>query len=54
MTTVEDDLITAIDKFLSDISHQTIVGQPDVVDFTLDLRRIIKPAAVTTPAEETA
>lgn len=42
--TIEQDLIEAIDKFLADISHQTIVGQPDVVDFTLDLRRIVKPA----------
>lgn len=52
MTTVEDDLIAAIDEFLGDISHQTLVGQSDVVNFTLDLRRIVKPAATT--AEETA
>lgn len=44
MTQVEEDLIAAIDKFLADISHQTIVGQSDVVNFTLDLRLIVEPA----------
>lgn len=36
-----DEALAKIDEFLSDISHQTIVTQSDVVDFTLDLRLIL-------------
>lgn len=38
---LDQELLREVDKFLADISHQTIVEQPKVVDFTLDLRKII-------------
>lgn len=44
VTTVDlpAELLAKVDEFLAGISHQTIVEQPRVVDFTLDLRQIIK------------
>lgn len=35
-------VLAKIDEFLASISHQRIVAQADVVNFTLDLRQIIK------------
>jgi hypothetical protein len=35
------ELLKKIDEFLTNITHQTIVPQADVVNFTLDLRQII-------------
>lgn len=40
MTETEDDLLAEIDRFLAEISHQTIVEQSKVIDFVLDLRTI--------------
>jgi hypothetical protein len=37
-----DLMLAKIDEFLASISHQRIVAQADVVNFTLDLRQIIK------------
>lgn len=39
---MEEELIAAVDKFLADISGQTIVDAGRVMDFGLDLRSIIK------------
>jgi hypothetical protein len=36
-----DKLLAEVDRFLAIISHRDLVGAGEVVDFALDLRRII-------------
>ena len=36
-----EELLTAIDKFLTSIMHQTMIDTSRVIDFTLDLRQIV-------------
>jgi Na+/phosphate symporter len=46
-TEAQDDkieqLVAEIDRFLATISNRELVGAGEVVDFALDLRRIINP-----------
>jgi hypothetical protein len=37
----EEELLSAIDKFLTSIMHQTMIDTSRVIDFTLDLRQIV-------------
>ena len=40
-STLEDQLTAEVDKFLAEISHVTIVEASRVIDFALDIRKIV-------------
>jgi len=46
---VESELLELVDKFLSEISHVTLVEQSRVLDFVLDLRNVISQHETPTP-----